>query len=226
MSLPTSALCKHINSADNAWYGFETCVRLAQDEPSLPASLAALRLSSSYAIDVGELTRGVDRLRMAAEPVLDLDSAIECSLEGVVGHALPPCTVASHASRLAGTLPVGFRALQLRAHCVFIHCSVAVQWPTPAAVAEQLLLFFAHAPPSYRRFSLCCKDYLLMYLALSWPPGSGWLGRTRAQVAYDNLAALAVHLRSCAVVHDMSVEAVQRRAPGFDCTTTLTLRRL
>ena len=180
----------------------------------LPASLAALRLESEFPIDLGELVRGEERLSAAAEPVLGVRSAVICcSLVWLTGGMEPrvACDTATalHAERLVSKLPAGFAALEMHAQCITVNCSAAVQVPTPEAAAWELCLFFAHAPLSYRRFSLCWEDAVPLRVHLSWPlgfaePGSTALAR-QGRLAFDSMDALAKQLQDCAVTLNMTV---------------------
>ena len=104
----------------------------------------------------------------------------------------------------------------MRAQCIAISCSTAVQDPTPEAAALELCLFFAHAPPSYRRFSLCWQADLPLHVDLSWPPGFAEPGSTalarQVRVAFDGVEALAEHLQTCAVTSELSVAIQQSPA--------------
>jgi len=200
-------------------------VLLLQNEPPLPASLAVLRLSTCCSVGLDELIRGADRLSAAARPVLILDAVVRGSLNNGTDRAQPQD--AAHASSWITTLPVGFSAVELHATYIDIRCSVGLQRPTPAAVAQQLLQFFADAPPSYSEFSLCCKNSMRFGLYLNWPleaMGPDWSGGHYAHVEFDNLQALAGHLRSSATVHNMSIDVVDR--PASTDTATLVLHRM
>ncbi len=209
-------------------------VLLMQGEPPLPASLAVLRIDTHYYIKLRDLTRGSERLSTAARPALILDHAplVRGDLEYETEHGQPQDT-AAQASRLVSTLPVGFSVLELHASSIHIHCSVGLQRRTPAAVAEQLLLFFANAPPSYTQFSLCCKDSICTSLHVSWPleamdpedPGRSTCAPFTS-LHFNDVQALAGHLRSSATMHNMSVDVVEGPASVFDGKASLTLRRL
>ena len=113
--------------------------------------------------------------------------------------------------RLASTLPAVFTALELDAQCVTINCSVAYQSADPAAAAWELGQFFAHAPPSYRRFSLRWDpNSLPLRVHLSWPLGAEEQNSTalarQGRVTFDGAKELAERLRGCAEMHGMAVK--------------------
>ena len=210
----------------------KTGVHLLQNEAPLPASLTVLQLKTHYYVKLRDLTRGPDRLSMAAGPVLILNDAIGGSLERETQHGQSQDT--AQASRLVSTLPAGFSALELRdAGAIHIHCSAGLRRRTAAAVAEQLLLFFANAPSSYRQFSLCFKDSRHCCLSLSWPldamdpeDPNGSTSAPFASLDANNVEALAGHLRSSAMMHNVSIDVVGGPASIFNGAATLVLRRV
>jgi len=174
-----------------------------------------LRLQSGYPLDLGELARGQERLAVAAHPSLLVRAPVVCcSLEWVADERASQQrdngSTTTTTRRLASTLPAGFTALELDAQCVTINCSVAYQSADPAAAAWELGQFFAHAPPSYRRFSLRWNaDSLPLRVHLSWPLGAEEQNSTalarQGRVTFDRAKELAERLRGCAEMHAMAV---------------------
>jgi len=175
-----------------------------------------LRLQSGYPLDLGELARGQERLAAAVHPSLHVRAPVVCcSLEWVTDERAPQHrdsdgTTATITRRLVSTLPAGFTALELDAHCVTINCSVAYQSADPPAAAWELGQFFAHAPPSYRRFSLRWNaNSLPLRVHLSWPLGAEEQNSTalarQGRVTFDGAKDLAERLRGCAEMHGMAV---------------------
>ena len=201
----------------------------------MPASLTALQLWCAAPIDLGELAQGGKRLSAAAAPVLSVRSArICCRLEWTTGgpehRVASDAATAVSAGRLVSRLAPGFVALDMFAYSMTISCSSTVQEPTPAAAARELCLFFAHAPPSYRRFSLCWVDENMvdvdddsvdeyweddrrLRVHLFWPRGSAEPGSTASagegEVAFDGVEELAENMHSCAVAHGMTVAVIE-----------------
>ncbi len=180
-----------------------------QDGPPLPPSLVRLCLESGYPVDLGELAQGQERLTAAAAPTLVVRSeVICCSLEWMTGGAEPRAVrdteTGLHAERLVSRLPAGFAALEMSAMRMTVNCSTAVQVPTPEAAALELCLFLAHAPATYRRFTLCWVDNLAMFVDLTWPLGFAEPA-LQPRVAFSDANALAEHLRNCAATLNMSV---------------------
>ena len=188
-----------------------------QDGPPFPASLTALHLESGYPVDLAELARGQEPLTAASNAVLSVRSGVICcSLEWLAGDGRND---ASAPRRLASKLPAGFTGLELEAQCVTINCSAAAPLPDPVAAAWELGLFFAHTPPSYRRFSLRWRQgaRLPLRVHLSWPlgvaePGSTALAR-QGRVAFTGPDEIARHLRDCARLHGMSVAVPEAQRP-------------
>ena len=192
--------------------GFQSRSNPVQDEPLFPVSLACLQLDAGYPIDLSELSSGQERLTAAAGPVLTVRSPVVCcSLEWVTDERV--CQQADNSTtvrRLFSKLPAGFAALELDAQCITINCSVAYQCADPTAAAWELGQFFAHAPPSYRRFSLRWNDGgLPLRVHLSWPLGlvepNGTALARQGRVTFDGAEALAARLRGCAEMHAMAI---------------------
>ncbi len=203
------------------------------DGPLLPPSLTALRLESGRLIDLGDLAQGEKRLSMATGPTLAVRAGVVlCRLERMVGgaepHAAHDTATALHAEQFLSRLPARFAALEMHSQRIAIHCDAAVQEPTPEAAALQLCLFFAHAPASYRHFSLRWPNdlplYVPLYVNLSWPLDIAGAGSTAlvgcGRVAFDRMDLLAKHFKSCAATLNMSV--VMTKQP----TKRITLSRL
>ena len=106
----------------------------------------------------------------------------------------------------------------MHAQCFDINASSRIQLLTLADAARELCLFFAAAPASYRRFSLC------------WAAGDGPL---RARVAgslvasqpcepycsqeplkFHGVDTLVEHMRDCAVRHNMTIALAEQPLYG------------
>ena len=183
-----------------------------------------LRIDTSYAIALRELACGAERLTDFDGPVLAVRSShvINCSLEWITGAPEPQVAndtaSALHAERLVSQLPAGFGALDIQGPCLNIHCSTALEQPIKrAAAALELCLFFAHAPASYRWFSVSWRDDRPLRVDLQWPvgfagPGSMMLD-AQGRVAFEGPKALARHLRRCARTMNMSFHVAFEAAP-------------
>ena len=195
-----------------------------QEGPPLPASLAALGLSSSYPIDLGELARGNVTPVAASKPLLSAYAEVVCcSLERLPRAASNSASSAARAEPeadrppdgLISKLPGGFGALELRTQCITINCSVALPEAGPEEAAQELCLFFGRAPASYRRFSVNSRmgDNPLE-LRLSFPlgvadPGGTALAR-QGRVTFTSAEDLAQCMQIYAADHRMSVAVVRR----------------
>ena len=79
------------------------------------------------------------------------------------------------------------------------------------AQGRELCLFFARAPPSYRRSSLVLMNDMRLYIRLAWPmPGE----REQSVVWFDGAEALAAHMQNYFLEHNMSAVAVPVTTQG------------
>ena len=180
-----------------------------QDGTPLPPSLVRLCLESGYPIDLGELAQGEERLTAAAAATLVVRSeVICCSLEWMTGgaesRAVRDTATALHVERLVSKLPAGFAALEMCEMRMTVNCSTAVHLPTPEATALELCLSSAHAPATYRRFTLLWQDNLLLFVDMTWPLGFAEPA-LQPRVTFNSATALAEHLQNCAATLNMSV---------------------
>ena len=191
-----------------------------QEALPLPASLELFRLEHEHNVvldGVGSWHRRLwpQALSAAPEPVLIVRAAsIKCSCRrSARGFADP------YARQLVSHLPDRFSALHMQTPHVEVNPHTTVHEAAPAAAAHSLCSFFALAPESYRRFSVCWPAHdLPLRIHVTGrmadnPPGVKYCDLR--PVAFDTADALAGHMRARAVQHNMSVTVVEEPRKGI-----------
>lgn len=174
----------------------------AQVVPLLPASLATLRLESTV-LDLGALARANDRLIAALQSVLSVCANVVCCSLEVLNprpepHEANDVGSIRYAERLASKQPAGFSGLELHTERIAIFCKTAVEMPSKAAAAWELCVFFANAPRSYRRFSLCWPKSRQAIGLCNLELDASMLRRQKA-IVFNSMEALATNCKAVRV---------------------------
>jgi len=174
-----------------------------QGEPALPASLTAIRLETGDTINLGMLTCGDSRLSAGLGLVVTAGS-VECEQEWM-------CNRLSRAAEHASKLPAGFAALELRASHISLTFSLHGLRATSATAAYLLCMFFAFAPTSYQRFSMCWPDSVPLRILLADMIDDWTCEDSDCEfkaLDSDEVEALTEHMRRSAGRLSMSVAVV------------------
>ncbi len=192
----------------------------AQGGPPLPASLTALRFDSKHVLTLTEMRLGNSRFRAAAGPVLTVRApAVILRTAWPHGRPEPPELGSASTPRrqLISKLPAGFTALELHAQCFSITATARTEILTLADAARELCHYFAAAPASFRRFSLCwagdrplraCVKGSLVAMQPCEPECSQEL------LKFHSVDVLAEHMQDYAIDHGLSVATAEQPLTG------------